>query len=95
VPDIKSLDALIKKDKKDFEENVPGVEITEVEALQTADKKKLRSFTFFPTKKGNWERVSYGEEGDFYIIFTISSRTQAAFDVAEKDYIKLIASYKK
>lgn len=94
-PDVKSLDALIENDRKDFEANLPGVSIHEVAMLSTADGQKLRSFTFFPTTSGNWERVSYGEEGDFYLIFTISSRSLAGFNTAVAAYEKLIAGYQK
>lgn len=93
--EIKSLEALIENDRKDFEENIPGVSIQEAAALSTADGQKLRSFTFFPTKEGNLERVSYGEEGEFYLIFTISSRSQSSFNSTVAAYEKLIAGYKK
>jgi hypothetical protein len=95
TPTIKSLEALIENDKKDFAANVHGVSIQEVAPLFTADGQKLRSFTFFPTSGGNWERVSYGEEGEFYLIFTISSRSQSGFNAAVVAYEKLIAGYKK
>lgn len=92
-PDIKSLEALIENDRKGFEANVPGISIQEVAALSSSDDKKFRSFTFFPTSGGNWERVSYGEEGEFYLIFTISSRSLSGFNAAVGTYEKLIASY--
>lgn len=40
-PEIKSLEALIDNDRKDFEANVPGVSIQEVTSLSTADGHKL------------------------------------------------------
>jgi hypothetical protein len=92
-PDIKSVEALIDNDRKDFEANVPGVSIHEVAALSSADGQKFRSFTFFPASAGQWERVSYGEEGEFYLIFTISSRSLSGFNAAVGAYEKLIASY--
>jgi hypothetical protein len=94
-PNIKSLDQLIENDKKDFELNVAGVLIKEIEAISTSDGQKLKSYTYFPTKTGNWEQVSYGEEGDFYLIFTISSRSQSGFLASVSAYEKLITSYKK
>lgn len=94
-PETKSLEALIENDKKDFEANVPGVLIKEVTPPLTANGKKLRSFTFFPSNTGNWERVSYGEEGDFYLIFTISSRSLAGFNSSVGAYEKFISRYKK
>jgi hypothetical protein len=94
-PKIKSLNALIENDRKDFEANVPNVSIHEVAALSTTDGQKVRSITFFPTSKGNWERMSYGEEREFYLIFTISSRSQAGFDTAVFAYEKLITCYQR
>jgi len=92
-PEVKSLDALIENDRKDFEANVPGVSIHEVAALSSADGQKFRSFTFFPTSAGNWERVSYSEEGEFYLIFTISARSLAGFNAGVGAYEKTIAGY--
>jgi hypothetical protein len=93
--DVKLLGVLIENDRNDFVENVPGVSIQEVAALSTFDGQKFRSFTFFPTSTGNWERVSYGEEGEFYLIFTVSSRSLAGFNSAVGAYEKLITGYKK
>jgi hypothetical protein len=73
----------------------PGITITETKLIVTADGKKLRSFTFFPTKQGNWERVSYGEEGEFYLVFTISSRTKMAYDRAIAAYESLVSGYRE
>ena len=94
-PEIKSLEALIESDRKDFEANVPGVSIQEVAPLSTIDGQKFRSFTFFLTTGGNWERVSYGEEGEFYLIFTASSRSRSDFDAVVSTYENLVVSYKK
>lgn len=93
-PKITSLALLIENDKKGFLEKFPGIKIQEVPPLVTADGRKLHSFVFFPGKTGNWERVSYGEEGGFYLIFTLSSRTQAGYSKAVASYEKLIADYK-
>ncbi len=95
VPEVKSLDMLIAKDRKDFEASASGVSIQEVTSLRTADGQNLRSFTFFPAGQGNWERVSYGEEGDFYLIFTVRSRSLAGYKSAVTAYEKLVADYKK
>jgi hypothetical protein len=79
VPDTTSLEILIRSDKDEFISRDPSIVVSEVESLKTGDGKSLKSFTFFPKSKGNWEQVSYGEEGDFYLIFTISSRTREGF----------------
>lgn len=95
VPDIKSLSALIENDKKDFVTNVPGVATQEAKALVTADGKQVVSLNYSPKGKGNWERVSYLEEGDFYLIFTVSSRTEKGFLATIKAYENLISQYKE
>jgi len=95
VPILKSVADLIASDKKDFVQSSPGIVISEAKALVTGDGQKLRSFTFFPAGHGDWERVSYGQEGDFYLIFTISSRTKAGYKKALPAYEALIRHYKE
>jgi hypothetical protein len=94
-PETTSLEVLIKDDKDEFLKADPGIAIVETSPLKTADGKTLRSFTFFPKDKGNWEQVSYGEEGDFYLIFTISSRSHAGFLKSSITYAQYIAQYKE
>jgi len=93
--DEKTLAAFIESDKKGFKEDHPELTISEVKPLVDGDNVPIRSVEFFPKTKGNWERVSYLEEGDFYVIFTLSSRTRAAFDKALPAYSQLIRDYKR
>ena len=95
MPETKSLEMFITGDRNNFLAADPGIQITEVTELTTADGKKLRSFTFFPKAKGNWEEVSYAEEGDFYLTFTVSSRSKQGFLKAQDAYRELIAHYKE
>ena len=92
---IKSLNELIESDKRDFLKNTKDLEIKETDPLTTFDGKTLKSFTFTPKVKGNWERVSYGEEGEFYLIFTISSRSKNGYSESLKDYVQFISNYKQ
>lgn len=92
-PEITSLEQLIENDIKEFLSDFPDLKIQEAMPLTTADGRQLQSFTFFPVETGNWERVSYGEEGEYFLIFTLSSRTQAGYDSAISSYGKLIAHY--
>jgi hypothetical protein len=93
TPETKSLEMLIKDDKETFLSRDPSIVITEAEPLETGDGKLLKSYTFFPKDKGNWEQVCYGEESDFYLIFTISSRTQEGFNKAAEIYKQYIGQY--
>jgi hypothetical protein len=94
IPETKSLESLISNDRADFLSKDHDIIYSEDKSLKTGDGQILKSFTFSPKKKGNWEQVSYGEEGDFYLIFTISSRTKEGFTKSLVDYKKFIEKYK-
>jgi len=93
IPKTTSLEMLIKDDKEQFVSRDPTIAVSEVEALVTGDGQILKSFTFFPKEKGNWEQVSYGEEDDFYLIFTVSSRTKEGFTKTLDAYKQFIIRY--
>jgi hypothetical protein len=95
IPETTSLEILIKDDKEEFLKHDPSIAIAKVPPLKTMGGKALESYTFFPKVKGNWEQVSYGEEGDFYLIFTISSRSREGFLSALPVYEQYIARYKE
>lgn len=94
-PETTSLAILIKDDRTEFLKESPGVEIAKVSPLKTKDGQSLETYTFFPKASGTWEEVSYGEEGDFFLIFTISSRSRAGFLDSLPAYERYVAQYKK
>ena len=94
-PETTSLTVLIKDDRTEFLKGNPSIEIAKVSPLKTKDGQTLETYTFFPKVTGTWEEVSYGEEGDFYLIFTISSRSRAGFVASLPVYERYIAQYKK
>ena len=94
IPDTKNLQMLIDDDQKKFKSELPDVIIKEVLPIVTGGGKSLRSFTYTPTKAGSWEQVAYGEEGEFYIIFTISSRSKSGLANELVNYRKFINEYK-
>ena len=82
VPESASLKAFIDQDRRTFLEKRPDIAIAEAGTVATGDGHAWRSLTFFPGRGGPWERVVYGEEGDFYLIFTLSANDKAAYDRA-------------
>ena len=94
-PEATSLEVLIKNDRSEFLKEDSSIEIAKVPPLKTKDGKALETYRFFPKANGNWEEVSYGEEGDFYLIFTISSRSRAGFLASLPVYEQYIAQYKE
>lgn len=94
-PETKTLAAFIENDKVDFIRSDPGIVVAALAPLPTADGKKLSSFTYFPTNGGNWECVSYGEEGEFYLTFVLSARSKAAYEKAFPSFKAMINAYKE
>ncbi len=94
-PGTKSLQMFIADDQNGFRSSDPGIEITEVRSLANGDGVKMPSFIFVPKAKGNWEQVTYGEEGDYYLTFVLSSRSQIGFRKARDAYRELISGYKE
>lgn len=94
MPEVKSLQTLIDNDQRQFRTDFPGVKVRELDPILTAEGKPLRSFEYTPAKAGNWERVSYGEDSEFYLIFTVSSRTMTGLARALGAYEEFIHAYK-
>jgi hypothetical protein len=95
IPEIHSIEELIESYKAKFLDRIPDLKIEEVAPMMTGDQAELRSFTFTPTSQGNWERVSFGEEGDFYLLFVISSRSQDGYGNSVEPYRQMIGTYKE
>ena len=84
-----------RDDRRQFLSGDPGLKASQTKPLTTGNGQVLQSYTFFPKGKGNWEQAYYGNEGEYYLIFVVSARTQAGFTKALEAYKKFIARYKK
>jgi hypothetical protein len=93
VPDDKTLEQFISGDKKKFISSTKDIKIQEAQSLKTANGKSTKSFLFSPVSSGQWERVSYFEEGEYYMVFVISSRTETALQAAMSAYESLVTKY--
>lgn len=93
-PETKSLQMFINGDKASILARDHTIEISEVKPLTTEDGRNLPSYTFFPAKKGNWEEASYSEEGEYYLVFVLSSRSKEGFKKALGAYKKFIVNYR-
>jgi hypothetical protein len=95
APLLKSVDDLIAKDKKEFLAREPSLSIREGDPLTSEEGKVFRVLSFTPRGKGNWERVAYGEEGEFYLVFVLSSRNQRGYKASSDDFERLVREYKE
>ena len=92
-PADRSLTQLIQSDQVEFHKS--GVSIAEIPGMQTADGQQLQTFTYSPTGQGSWEQVSYGEEGDYYLIFVVSSHTRQGLDHSIDVFRKFVRAYRE
>ena len=92
-PELTSLQELIESDIKDFKTQDPNIIIGTLPEIKTKDNIPLKSLSFTPNQDGNWEQVTYGEEGEFYLIFTISSHSKQGYEKSINDYKKFINEY--
>jgi hypothetical protein len=95
VPQAKTLEMFIERDIKRFSESADKRDIAEAEPLTTADGRKLRTFTFFARGDGFYERAAYAEEGDSYLVITLSGRSRAGYEKALADYERLVRAYRE
>jgi hypothetical protein len=96
MPEYATLEQFIAGDRARFLREDPTLVVRPTASLRSADGELMKSLAFFPSKKkGNWERVTYGEEGDYYLVFTISSRSKKGFEAKQGDYESLVRSYRK
>ncbi|MGA2563093.1 MAG: hypothetical protein ABSF96_05975 [Steroidobacteraceae bacterium] len=93
APQTKSLEQVISNDRAEFEARVPGVKIEELPLVHDGDGKSIRCLSFNPPGKGNWEIVAYSEEGDYYLLFTVSARTKEALQDARAAFERLVSHY--
>jgi hypothetical protein len=91
-----SVADLMARDRKDTAKALPGTVIADAPALTNGDGKTIKTQTFYPPApgKGSWERLAYDDEGDFYLMFTISANSKAGLEASMKDFERLIAAYK-
>jgi hypothetical protein len=91
----KSLAQFIAEDQASFRERVSGIKIARVSSLTNGDGKKLETYSFTPTSEGDWEVISYGEEGDFYLIFAVSAHGEKALNAALPSFRLLVSHYRR
>ncbi len=95
VPESKTLKDFIANDHAGFRQESPDLSIIPAPTLNTADGKSAASWLLEPKTTGQWERVAYLEEGDYYFVFVISSRTQASLVRSMEAYESLVRNYKQ
>lgn len=94
VPELTTLEMVIENDQQKFVGSNHRIEVNEAPSLTTSDGKKLKSFTFHSLRQGTWDRVTYGEDERFYLIFTLSAGSDEGYQKALPAYEQFITRYK-
>jgi len=87
------LATAIRDDHAGFQERFPDSQVKEVEAVQTGDGTKLRTYSFTPTTKGHWELVAYGREPKYVLMFCVSAKTKEALEQNRSAFLAMVRSY--
>lgn len=95
VPESKTLADFIRNDHRSFLEENPGLHIAEAASLKSADGRIGQSWNLTPTLSGQWERVAYLEETEYYIVFVISSRSEDGLKRNMPSFEALFAAYRE
>jgi hypothetical protein len=95
TPETKSLEQFIREDIARFKRDFPGIVIEQLASINDGDGQSLPYYSFALQNAGNWDLVAYGEEGDFYLVFTLSGNSKAARDAARGDFERLVSQYKE
>lgn len=87
------LTTAIHDDHAGFQQRFPDATVQEVDAVQTGDGTKLRTFSFTPTSRGHWELVAYGREPKYVLMFCVSARTKEALEKNRPVFLAMVRSY--
>ena len=93
ISDVHSIQEYVEKDRQELASESPETSITVLEPVKTSDGKVLTVLQYVIPIRKQWEVVAYGEEGEFYLLFTLSSRDEAAYRAALPAYYEMLHAY--
>ncbi|UHQ18841.1 hypothetical protein LVB87_11680 [Lysobacter sp. KIS68-7] len=96
IPETKSLQSYISNDMGEFKRSDAGMTVSRERPILTKDAIEFQVVAYSPGKgsSGNWERVAYAEDGDYYLTFVISSRTEVGLAGAMPAFNSFVAGYR-
>jgi hypothetical protein len=89
-PALRTLDDVIVHEKENYKEG----QAMEGKPLSTLDGKKLRTFLYATKGEIRWDQASYGEEGQFYVVFAITTNGLYELTRYVNDYSSFVGSYR-
>jgi hypothetical protein len=96
ISETKSLETYISNDMAAFKRSSPTLTASREAPIPGQGELSFRVVSYSPGEgsPGNWERVAYGEDGDYYLAFVISSRTSTGLSGALPAFDAFVAGYR-
>jgi hypothetical protein len=96
ITGVKSLSEYISNDIEGFKQNDESLVVSHEQPILGKDGLEFRVISYSPGQDhaGNWERVAYGEDGDYYLTFAISSRTKEGLAAAIPAFNSFVLGYR-
>lgn len=96
MPKTKDLSSLISGDIANFKSSDSTLASTREALIRSFDGIDFQVVAYSPSKgsSSQWERVAYGEDGDYYITFVVSSRTKSGLKGALAAFKALVQGYR-
>jgi hypothetical protein len=95
MPEVKTLDQFIANHVKVYTSRSQGGEVKDAPPLKSADGREFISKSFASKAVNSWDRVSFLEEGDFYLAFIVFAQSPEDLAKAMPAYETLISKYKE
>jgi len=95
IPETKSLQAMIDNDISECKSNYPDLKVVQEPSLIDGNGKKIKVFSFTSSAKGSWEAVAYSEEGEYFLIFTVSSQSNKGHEASFVVFKSMLQGYRE
>ena len=93
---LRNLDEFMTRERATFLARSPNYDIRDGKPIVTRGGLSLKTRVFTPKDgQGNWERVAYAEENDFYVIFVASARSKKALDAIARPFEHVVRQYRR
>ena len=93
---LRNLGEFMARERASFLKRSPNYEIRDDKPIVTRSGLSLKTRLFIPKDgQGNWERVAYGEENDYYVIFVASARSKKALDGMAEPFLQMVRQYRR
>jgi len=93
VPNYEILQDLIDNDLAKFKARDSNINISQLSDEDAKNKTIFNVYKLTPDSGNNWEVISFADEGDFYLMFVVSSRSATDLSESMPAYLEFVRNY--